>query len=124
PPFTGKQLRSQAFDEMLRIIREVEPPKPSTKLSSSEELPAIAAKRKLEPKRLCKLVHGDLDWIVMKCLAKERNRRYETANGVASDLERYLQEEPVQAGPPGAAYQLRKFARKHKKPLAAAAAFV
>jgi serine/threonine protein kinase len=124
PPFTAKLLRSAAFTEMLRIIREVEPPKPSTKLSSSEELPAIAAKRKLEPKRLCKLVHGDLDWIVMKCLAKERNRRYETANGVASDIERYLHEEPVRAGPPGAGYQLRKFARRYKKPLAAAAVFV
>src|SRR5438477_11977226 len=109
---------------MLWIFREFDPRKPSTKLSSAEELPAIAAKRKLEPKRLCRLVHGDLDWVVMKCLAKERNRRYETANGLASDLERYLQEEPVQAGPPGAAYQLRKFARKHKKPLAATAVFV
>jgi serine/threonine protein kinase len=124
PPFTAKLLRSAAFTEMLRIIREVEPPKPSTKLSSSEVLPAIAAKRKLEPKRLCKLVHGDLDWIVMKCLAKERNRRYETANGVASDIEHYLHEEPVRAGPPGAGYQLRKFARRYKKPLAAAVVFV
>ncbi len=124
PPFTAKQLRSAAFTEMLRIIREVEPPKPSTKLSSSDELPSIAAKRKLEPKRLTKLVQGDLDWIVMKCLAKERNRRYETANGVASDIERYLHEEPVRAGPPGAGYQLRKFARRYKKPLAAAGVFV
>src|SRR5262245_58895113 len=75
PPFTARQLRSAAFTEMLRMIREVEPPKPSTKLSSSAELPNIAANRKLEPKKLTRLVTGDLDWIAMKCLAKERNRR-------------------------------------------------
>src|SRR5262249_5065552 len=67
PPFTGQQLRGVALGEMLRLIREVEPPKPSTRLSSSAELPALAANRKLEPKRLTKLVHGDLDWIAMKC---------------------------------------------------------
>ncbi len=114
PPFTRKQLQSVAFLEMLRIIREVEPPSPSTKLSGSEELPAIAARRKLEPKRLTKLVHGDLDWIVMKCLVKERNRRYETANALALDLERYLHDEPVTAGPPSAGYRLRKFLRRNK----------
>jgi serine/threonine protein kinase/tetratricopeptide (TPR) repeat protein len=124
PPFTAKQLRAATFDEMLRILREVEPPRPSTKLSSSAELPAIAAKRRLEPKKLTRLVHGDLDWIVMKCLAKERNRRYETANGLASDIERYLRDEPVRAGPPGAGYQLRKVARKYKKPLTSAVGFV
>ena len=110
PPFSRQELRSAAFDEMLRIIREVEPPKPSTKLSSSDELPAIAAKRKLEPQRLTKLVAGELDWIVMKCLEKERSRRYETANGLAADIERYLHDEPVQAGPPSAWYRFRKFA--------------
>src|SRR5262249_21653714 len=89
PPFSRMQLQSAAFTEMLRIIREVEPPKPSTKLSSSAELPSIAARRKLEPKRLTKLVHGDLDWIAMKCLEKDRGRRYETSNALASDLERY-----------------------------------
>jgi hypothetical protein len=120
PPFTSKQLRSAAFTEMLRIIREVEPPKPSTKLSSSDELPSIAANRKLEPKKLTKLVHGDLDWIVMKCLAKERNRRYETANGLTLDMQRYLHDEPVLAGPPGAGYKLRKFLRRNKGPVLAA----
>jgi tetratricopeptide (TPR) repeat protein len=124
PPFTGQQLRKASFDEMLRIIREVEPSKPSTKLSSSAELPAIAAKRKLEPRRLAKVVRGELDWIVMKCLAKERNRRYETANGLAADIERYLHDEPVRAGPPGAAYQLRKMARRYKRSLVAGAVFV
>jgi serine/threonine protein kinase/tetratricopeptide (TPR) repeat protein len=119
PPFTAKQLRSAAFTEMLRIIREVEPPKPSTRLSSSEELPSIAANRKLEPKRLTILVHGDLDWIVMKCLQKERSRRYETANGLALEVQRYLADEPVLAGPPSVRYRLRKFARKHRGPVVA-----
>src|SRR5262249_20471387 len=105
PPFTRKQLRTAGFDEMLRMIREVEPPKPSTKLSSSEELPTIAAKRKLAPAKLTKLVRGDLDWIVMKCLEKERARRYETANGLAMDVQRYLADEPVLASPPSASYR-------------------
>jgi tetratricopeptide (TPR) repeat protein/tRNA A-37 threonylcarbamoyl transferase component Bud32 len=120
PPFTAKQLRSAAFAEMLRIIREVEPPRPSTKLSSSSELPAIAANRKLEPKTLTKLVNGDLDWIVMKCLEKERGRRYETANGLARDVQHYLADEPVTAGPPSAAYRLKKFLRRNKRGLATA----
>src|SRR6185295_18034435 len=90
PPFTAEQLRSAAFEEMLRMIREVEPPKPSTKLSSSEELPSIAAHRKLEPKKLTRLMHGELDWIVMKCLEKERARRYESANDLGHELQRYL----------------------------------
>src|SRR5262249_45323621 len=74
PPFVAKQLRAAAFDEMLRMIREVEPPSPSTRLSSSDELPSIAANRSLEPKRLTKMIHGELDWITMKCLEKERGR--------------------------------------------------
>jgi serine/threonine protein kinase/tetratricopeptide (TPR) repeat protein len=114
PPFTSKQLRGAAFDEMLRMIREVEPPKPSTKLSSSDELPSIAANRKSEPRKLTKLIHGDLDWIVMKALAKERSRRYETANGLALELQRYLADEPVLAGPPSMGYKVRKFAQRHR----------
>src|SRR5205085_4092462 len=121
PPFSRKQLQNAAFTEMLRIIREVEPPKPSTKLSSSEELPSIAANRKLEPAKLTRLVHGDLDWIAMKCLAKERGRRYETANGLAMDVQRYLVDEPVLAGPPSAGYRLRKFVRRNKRALVTAA---
>jgi serine/threonine protein kinase len=120
PPFTGKQLRSAAFTEMLRLIREVEPPRPSTRLSSSEELPNLAARRKLEPKRLTRLVQGDLDWIVMKCLEKDRGRRYETANALAMDMQRYLADEPVLAGPPGTVYRLRKFVKRHKGRVAAA----
>jgi tetratricopeptide (TPR) repeat protein/serine/threonine protein kinase len=114
PPFSKAQLRNAAFEEMLRLIREVEPPKPSTKISASDELPSLAAKRKLEPARLSRLMRGDLDWIVMKCLEKERGRRYETANGLALDVQRYLADEPVLASPPSAAYRLRKFARRHK----------
>jgi serine/threonine protein kinase/tetratricopeptide (TPR) repeat protein len=124
PPFTAKQLRSVAFTEMLRMIRESEPPKPSTKISSSEELPSIAAKRKLEPAKLAKLVRGDLDWIVMKCLEKDRGRRYETANGVAMDVQRYLADEPVLASPPSASYRIRKFVRKHRGPVLAAGIIV
>jgi serine/threonine protein kinase/tetratricopeptide (TPR) repeat protein len=120
PPFTAKQLRSAALSEVLRLIREVEPARPSTKLSSSAELPAIAAKRKLEPAKLAKLVRGELDWIVMKCLEKERGRRYETANSLALDIQRYLADEPVLAGPPRASYRLRKLVRKHRGPVVAA----
>jgi serine/threonine protein kinase len=121
PPFTAKQLRSAAFSEMLRIIREVEPPKPSTKVSTAKNLPTVAAARKLEPKKLAALMRGDLDWIVMKCLEKERSRRYETANGLAMELQRYLADEPVLAGPPSVGYKLRKFVRRNRGPVLAAA---
>src|SRR6185436_17850084 len=113
-PFDGKRLRSAAFDEMLRIIREEEPPKPSTRLSSSDTLPSIAANRNVEPARLGRALRGELDWIVMKALEKDRNRRYETANGLATDVQRYLTDEPVQACPPSTGYRLRKFIRKNK----------
>jgi len=120
PPFTSKQLRAVAFTEMLRFIREIDPPKPSTKISKSEALPSIAANRKLEPRRLQSLVTGDLDWIVMKALAKERNQLYESANGFAQDIQRYLVNEPVQAGPPSASYRLRKFVQRHRGTVLAA----
>jgi serine/threonine protein kinase len=123
PPFTAQQLRSATLTEMLRMIREEEPPKPSAKLSSSDELLSIAARRKLEPKKLTKLVHGELDWIVMKCLEKERGRRYETASALAADVQRYLHDEPVQACPPSVAYKLRKYARKHRKAFLVAGGF-
>ncbi len=121
PPFTSQQLRSAAFAEMLRMIREVEPPRPSTRLSSSAELARIAVHRKLEPQRLTKLVQYDLDWIVMKALEKDRARRYETANALAQDVRRYLDDEPVLAGPPRAGYRLRKFLRRNKGRVMAAA---
>jgi serine/threonine protein kinase/tetratricopeptide (TPR) repeat protein len=120
PPFTGKQLRNVPFPEMLRLIREVEPATPSTRLAHSEELPTIAAKRKMEPKKLTRLVRGELDWIVMKCLEKERHRRYETANQLALEIQRYLADEPVQAGPSSASHRLKKFLRRNKGPVLAA----
>src|SRR5439155_6386022 len=111
-----------AYEEIRRIIREEEPPKPSTRLSHSKDsLALISAQRHTEPARLTKLVRGELDWIVMKALDKDRNRRYETANGFAMDLQRYLADEPVQACPPGVGYRLRKFARRNKAVLATAA---
>jgi serine/threonine protein kinase/Flp pilus assembly protein TadD len=119
-PLDRQRLRSAAFDEMLRIIREEEPPRPSLRLSSSDSLPSIAANRQTEPKKLSTLVRGELDWIVMKALEKDRARRYETANGFAADIERYLSDEPVLACPPSAAYRLRKFARRNKGRLAVA----
>ena len=113
-PFEGKRLHAAAFDEMLRIIREEEPPKPSTRLSSIDTLPSVAANRHTEPARLSKDVRGELDWIVMKALEKDRNRRYETASGFAADIERHLHDEPVEAGPPSYAYRLKKFVRRNK----------
>jgi serine/threonine protein kinase/tetratricopeptide (TPR) repeat protein len=122
-PFDRKRLRSAALDEVLRILREEEPPKPSTRLSSSgEKLPSIAAQRKTEPAKLSRLVKGDLDWIVMKALEKDRGRRYETANGFARDVQRYLTDEAVEACPPSAAYRLRKFVRRNRAGVMAAAA--
>src|SRR5262249_34840948 len=121
PPLSRKRLKEVAFDEALRIIREEEPPRPSTRLSeSTDTLRSIAARRKTEPARLGRLVKGDLDWIVMKALEKDRNRRYETANGLAMDLQHYLHDEPVSAGPPSGWYRFRKFARRNKASLAVA----
>jgi eukaryotic-like serine/threonine-protein kinase len=121
PPFSRKDLEKAGMLEMLRVIREQEPSKPSTKLSTADGLPTLAANRGTEPAKLTKLVRGELDWIVMKALEKDRNRRYETANGFAMDIQRYLADEAVLAGPPSAAYKLRKFARRNKRALAAAA---
>ncbi len=120
PPFSRKELEMAGLLEVLRLIREQEPPKPSTKLSSSAGLPALAATRGTEPKRLAALVRGELDWIVMKALEKDRSRRYETANGLALDVQRYLVDEPVQACPPSLGYRLRKLVRRNKGPVLAA----
>jgi WD40 repeat protein/serine/threonine protein kinase len=113
-PFSRKELEKAGLAEMLRVIKEVEPAKPSTKLSHSGTLPSIAAQRQMEPRKLTALVRGELDWIVMKAMAKERDRRYETANGFAKDIERFLNHEPVTAGPPTMAYRLRKFVRRNR----------
>jgi tetratricopeptide (TPR) repeat protein len=120
PPFTKKELEKAGMLEMLRLIREQEPSKPSTKLSTADGLPTLAANRGTEPAKLTKLVRGELDWIVMKALEKDRNRRYETANSFALDLQRYLTDEPVRACPPSARYRLRKFARRNRIGLAVA----
>jgi serine/threonine protein kinase/WD40 repeat protein len=120
-PLGRKRLREAALVEVLRIIREEEPPRPSARLSTTAELPLIAASRGVDPRRLRGLVRGELDWIVMRCLEKDRDRRYETANGLARDVERYLNDEPVQACAPSAGYRLRKFVRRHRGPVLAAA---
>jgi serine/threonine protein kinase len=123
-PLERKRCKEAAFLEVLRLIREEEPPRPSTRLSTADGLPSIAANRGLEPRKLSGLVKGELDWIAMKCLEKDRNRRYETANGLARDLQHYLDDEPVQACSPSASYKLRKLARKYRKVLGVAVAFV
>jgi len=121
-PLGRERLTHAAFTEMLRAIREEEPPKPSTRLSDSKEtLVSIAEQRHTEPARLSRLMRGELDWIVMKCLEKDRTRRYETANGLAHDIENYLLDEPVLACPPRAAYRLKKLIRRNKGPVAAVA---
>jgi serine/threonine protein kinase/tetratricopeptide (TPR) repeat protein len=120
-PLERKRVQGSALLEVLRLIREEEPPTPSARLSTTAELPAIAANRGLEPKKLSGLVRGELDWIVMKALDKDRNRRYGSANGLADDLQRYLADEPVLACPPSAGYRLRKIVRRHKGPVLAAA---
>jgi serine/threonine protein kinase len=121
-PLDRKRLKEAALLEVLRLIREEEPPKPSTRLSEARDtLPSVSAQRQMEPAKLTKLLRGELDWIVMKALEKDRNRRYETANGLAMDVQRYLADEPVQACPPSVGYRLRKFARRNRGPLFLAA---
>jgi WD40 repeat protein len=114
-PLSDKRIKEAAYAEILRMIKEEEPPKPSTRLSDSGEgLASISANRQMEPAKLTKLVRGELDWIVMKALEKDRSRRYETASGFAADVERYLQDEPVQACPPSSWYRFCKFARRNR----------
>jgi serine/threonine protein kinase/tetratricopeptide (TPR) repeat protein len=113
-PFDPDELRSAGYGEIQRIIREEMPPRPSTRLSTMDELPSVAAQRHTEPRKLGVVVRGDLDWIVMKALEKDRTRRYETANGLAADIERHLRNEPVVASPPSAAYKLQKFVRRNR----------
>jgi len=123
-PLTHERLKQATMTEALRLVREEDPPKPSARLSDSKKtLASISAQRQLAPERLTRELHGDLDWIVMKALEKDRDRRYQTANGLARDIERYLNDEPVEACPPSAAYKLRKFARKNLKLLLAMGAF-
>jgi len=138
-PFDGKRLRSAALAEIQRIIREEEPPRPSTRLSGGRATPGpgretggpaeseqssvhyITKHRRTDPRSLTRQLRGDLDWIVMKCLEKDRSRRYETANGLALDIERHLSDEPVMATPPSRVYRLRKLARRNRSVCTAAA---
>jgi eukaryotic-like serine/threonine-protein kinase len=120
-PLERQRFQEAAWHELLRLIKEEEPPRPSARLSDSDSLHSLAAQRQLEPSRLTRLVRGELDWIVMKCLEKDRSRRYETANGLARDVERYLADESVEACPPSAAYRFRKFVHRHRGPTLAAA---
>ncbi len=113
-PLERQQMQVAAFNEILRLIKEVDPPKPSTRLSSSLKLPSIAAQRSIEPAQLKRLLTGDLDWIVMKALDKERSRRYDTANGLSRDLERFLNDEAVEACPLSMAYRFKKFLRRNR----------
>jgi eukaryotic-like serine/threonine-protein kinase len=122
-PLSLKRANQAGMAEVLRIIREEDPPKPSTRLSQSREtLATVAAQRQIEPAKLTNQVRGELDWLVMKALEKDRNRRYETANSFAQDVQRYLNDEPVLASPPSATYRLKKFVKRNKGKLLAAAA--
>ena len=120
-PLTVGRVKEVALLELLRLVREEEAPRPSARLSTTVELPSIAAARGVEPAGLSRMMRGELDWIVMKALEKDRERRYETANAMASDIRRYLADEPVQACPPSAWYRLRKLARRNKGLLTATA---
>jgi eukaryotic-like serine/threonine-protein kinase len=119
-PLEVGQLKRGAFLEMLRMVREVDPAKPSTKVSTAIALPNIASNRSVEPAQLKRALKGDLDWIVMKSVEKDRTRRYETANSFAADVQRHLANQPVLAAPPSAAYQARKFVRRNRVPVLAA----
>jgi eukaryotic-like serine/threonine-protein kinase len=113
-PLERQRFKEAAWDEVRRMIREDEPPRPSLRLSSTDTLPSLATFRHTEPAKLKKLVRGELDWIVMKALAKDRTRRYETASGLARDIGRYLDDEVVEARPPSTRYRIGKFVRRHK----------
>jgi eukaryotic-like serine/threonine-protein kinase len=125
-PFDPKALLAAGLDEMRRLIREQEPPRPSTRIGTldEEERTTVAKRRQAEPAALSRLVRGDLDWIVMKCLEKERGRRYETSSALAHDIQHHLNEEPVTAAAPSTLYRFRKFVRRNKAALATASLLV
>ncbi len=119
-PLDTNRLKQVAYTEMIRILKEEEPSRPSTRLSTDESLASVAALRRTEPRTLLALLRGELDWVVMKCLEKSRERRYESANGLAREVQRYLADETVEARPPSATYRLGKFLKRHKGPVLAA----
>jgi serine/threonine protein kinase len=125
-PFDAKELMSQGIDAMRKTIREKEPVRPSTRLATlkGEELTTTAKRRSADTSKLLHQLKGDLDWIVMKCLEKDRTRRYETANGLAADLKRHLNNEPVLARPPSNAYRFQKWVRRNKVAFATATLIV
>jgi eukaryotic-like serine/threonine-protein kinase len=124
-PLDWGEAQGMGYGEVLRRIREEEPPAPSTRLTKSPEtLAEVAEQRGTEAAKLPRLLRGELDWIVMKALEKDRTRRYETANGLGRDIEHYLKGEPVEASPPSATYRARKFARRHRLLLATVAGFL
>lgn len=124
-PLDGKQLREEGFAKILSAIRELEPPRPSTRLSALGDAgTSIGTLRQTDSRKLCKLLAGDLDLIVMKCLEKDRSRRYESASGLGRDIQRYLSDEPVEASPPSRMYRLRKFSRKHRIALTTTVGFI
>jgi len=124
-PIEATTLRQAAYGEMQRIIRDIEPPLPSTRINQLDEktVTDLASHRGIDPQKLKRLVRGELDWIVMKCLEKDRSHRYETASNLANDLSRHLNDEPVEASPPSAFYRLKKLYRRRRLPLQVAAAF-
>ena len=121
-PLEKQRFKEAAWDEICRLIREEEPPRPSVRLSSSDAALSIAAFRHTEPEKLGRQLRGDLDWIVLKSLEKDRNRRYETANGLAMDIQRYLDNEPIMARPPTSLYRFQKMVRRNKLAFAASGA--
>src|SRR5262249_8645897 len=123
-PFSSEELLSLGLEAMRRALREKDPPRPSTRLSTmmDADLTAIARHRQSEPPKLIKSVRGALDWIAMKCLEKDRTRRYETANGLVRDIQRHLANEPVVARPPSGFYRFQKLARRNKLAFGAAGA--
>ena len=126
PPLDPQRLLSAGYEEMRRLIQETEAPKPSTRIASieGEELAGIASRRKVEARKLGLFLRGDLDWIVMKALEKERSRRYESADALRRDVSRFLHDEPVSASPPSTVYKVRKFVRRHRIGVAASTAIV
>ena len=122
-PFESETLRKAGPDEMRRIIREVDPPRPSARISTlaAEALSTVSDRHHVEPKKFSQQLRGELDWIVMKALEKDRTRRYDTASSFATDVQRYLDDEHVQACPPAMVYRLSKFTRRYRKSLATAA---
>jgi non-specific serine/threonine protein kinase/serine/threonine-protein kinase len=124
-PFDPDKLRAAGLAEIQRVIRETEPPRASTRLSALKDTKTeIAVNRATDPRSLVRLLRGDLDWITMKAMAKDRTRRYSSASELAADIDRYLSHEPVSAGPPSAMYKARKYVRRHRWGVAAAAVVV